>query len=80
MVEAEEVIVEEVVVEGAEEAHLVDEGVEEGVEEGDRRETETIVLENNLTHSDVNSFVICSASLKVLRRKPCASLVIHMYN
>jgi len=48
--EAVEVIVEEVVVEEAEEAHSVDAGVEEEVEEGVRRETEMIVLESNLTH------------------------------
>ena len=47
MVEAEEVIVEEVV-EGVEEAHSVDEEVEEGEEEGVRKETEMIVLESNL--------------------------------
>jgi len=39
-----------VVVEEAEEAHSVDEGVKEGVEEGVRGETEMIVLESNLTH------------------------------
>ena len=43
--EAEEVIVEEVVVGDAEKAHSVDEGVEEGI----RRETEMMVRESNLT-------------------------------
>ena len=67
MAEAEEVMVEEVV-EGVEEVHLVDEGVEEEEEEV-RRETGMIVLESNLTHSDINSLVVYSRNLKVKNKQ-----------
>ena len=75
MAEAEEVIVEEVV-EGVEEVHLVDEGVEEEVEEEVRRETGMIVLESNLTHSDVNSLVVYSGNLKEKKKTETDSLFI----
>ena len=69
--EAEEVIVEEVV-EGVGEAHSVDEEVEEGEEEEEvRSETGMIVLESNLTLSDVNSLVVYSGNLKVKKQKLC---------
>ena len=72
MAEAEEVIVEEVV-EGVGEAHSVDEEVEEGEEEEEevRSETGMIVLESNLTLSDVNSLVVYSGNLKVKKQKLC---------
>ena len=73
MAEAEEVIVEEVV-EGVGEAHSVDEEVEEGGEEEEeegRSETGMIVLESNLTLSDVNSLVVYSGNLKVKKQKLC---------
>ena len=73
MAEAEEVIVEEVV-EGVGEAHSVDEEVEEGEEEEEeevKRETGMIVLESNLTPSDVNNLVVYSGNLSVKKQKLC---------
>ena len=74
MAEAEEVIVEEVV-EGVGEAHSVDEEVEEGEEEEEeeevRSETGMIVLESNLTPSDVNNLVVYSGNLSVKKQKLC---------
>ena len=73
MAEAEEVIVEEVV-EGVGEAHSVDEEVEEGEEEEEeevKRETGMIVLESNLTPSDVNNLVVYSGNHNKKKQKLC---------
>lgn len=77
MAEAEEVIVEEVV-EGVGEAHSVDEEVEEGEEEEEeevRSKTGMIVLESNLTLSDVKVWLYILETSKSKNRN-CVSLFI----